>query len=259
MEAKIVVYFYYLKSLKPILLNPFSKNKEIGDLDSEEDITILSSNTLTQEDNDYISQESFNEIDTSVNLWIQEKRYYPRLFISTLAFFVMYFFLSLVIRDPIPVFDELFGSIAFAIFVWYFFTKRDTKSSIANKKKLEIKRHVNTAEYKEINLLKKIEEYIYDIKSTDNLDIADALCLVEGELKKIDFIEEENLYLDNFITMLKKKMLFNDKFKYLYNKVVKVRDSGIKNEAVSSKLIEFGKEDKFSLLILTLLIVLENK
>ena len=53
-----MVYFYYLKSLKPILLNPFFRNKEIGDLDSEEDITILSSNTLTQEDNDYISQEA---------------------------------------------------------------------------------------------------------------------------------------------------------------------------------------------------------
>ena len=100
-----MVYFYYLKSLKPILLNPFSKNKEIGDIDSEEDITILSSTTLTQEDNEFISKESFIEIDNSVNLWIQEKRYYPRLFISTLAFFVMYFFLSLVIRDPIPVFD----------------------------------------------------------------------------------------------------------------------------------------------------------
>jgi len=108
-------------------------------------------------------------------------------------------------------------------------------------------------------LLKKIEEYIYDIKSKDNLDIADALCLVEGELLNIDFIEEENLYLDNFITMLKKKMFLNDKFKYLYNKVVKVREAGIKDEAVSSKLIEFGKEDKFYLLILTLLIVLENK
>ena len=254
------MYIYYFKSLKPILLNPFDKNKDIGNLDSEEEITIVSANTLTKDDSEFVTQATFNEIDNSVNLWIQEKRYYLRLFASTLAFFIMYFFLSLVIRDPIPLVDEMGGSVLFAILAWRFFAKRDKKSAIANKKKLEIKRHVNQASYKEMKFLQQVEEYVYNLNSFDNLDIADALTNVEGSVEPIKFDEEEKEFSTEFVYLLKKKLLSNSKFRNYYNKVVKVRESNIKDEALSSRLIEFGRENKFYLLLLNLLIAIdENK
>lgn len=254
-----MVYLYYLKSLKPILLNPYYKSKEIGNLDSEEPVTIFSANTLSKDDLDYIERECFYEIDNSVNLWIQEKRYYPRLFISAIAFFIMYFFLSLVIRDPIPVVDEILGSIAFAVFSWWFFSKNDSKSAIAKKKKLEIKRQVSNAKYEELSLLNKIEEYIFDLKTRDILDIADALTLVEGELDLIKINSNESILADNIFFLLKNKVLLNaDKTALLYKKVQKVNESGIKNEALSSKLIDLGKEDKNSLLTIVLLHILDK-
>jgi len=254
-----VVYFYYFKSLKSVLLNPFDKNKEIGNMDSEQNITILSANTLSKEDYDIISEKAFTEIDNSVNLWIQEKRYYPRLFISALAFFIMYFFLSFAIRDPIPLLDEMIGSVVFTIITWIFFTKRDSKSSIANKKKLEIKRNVNDLKSKEIGLLQKIEAYLYELKDKDNLDIADALTLVEGSIDELVLDQDDEIYLADFLTLLKKKLFSMAKLKSLYTKVIKVRETKEKDEALSSRLIEFGRDDKFSLLLITLLIVLEKK
>lgn len=257
--GQTVVYFYYFKSLKSVLLNPFDKNKEIGNMDSEQNITILSANTLSKEDYDIISEKAFTEIDNSVNLWIQEKRYYPRLFISALAFFIMYFFLSFAIRDPIPLLDEMIGSVVFTIITWIFFTKRDSKSSIANKKKLEIKRNVNDLKSKEIGLLQKIEAYLYELKDKDNLDIADALTLVEGSIDELVLDQDDEIYLADFLTLLKKKLFSMAKLKSLYTKVIKVRETKEKDEALSSRLIEFGRDDKFSLLLITLLIVLEKK
>lgn len=256
-----MVYLYYLKSLKPILLNPYLKNKEIGELDSEEPITVYSANTLTKEDIEYIENQCFLEIDTSVNLWIQEKRYYRRLIASAFAFFIMYFFLSLVIRDPIPLVDEMVGSLAFAIFAWWYFSKQDVKSAIAKKKKLEIKRQVNKATYNELDILNNIEAYIHELQSCDNLDIADALTLVEGELDKIIINEEDSLIADNIYSILKNKMFsIYPSSKALFNKVIKVQESNEKDEALSSKLIEFGKNDKFGLILIALLIALmKNK
>lgn len=257
--GKILVYIYYIKSLKTILLNPFDKNKDIGNLDSEEEITVLSANTLTKEDTEYIEKESFSQIDNSVNLWIQEKRYYLRLFAATFAFFIMYFFLSLVIRDPIPLLDEMLGSAIFAILAWNFFAKRDKKSAIANKNKLEIKRHVSTSNNIEIDLIKKLENYLYEINSLDNLDIADALTLVEGSLEDIDLTENDKIYFDELLKLLKIELFKKTTFKSLYSKVIKVRENGEKDEALSSRLIEFGKSNKFDLLLLALLVKLENK
>ncbi len=253
-----MVYLYYIKSLKSILLNPFYKNKNIGDLNSEEPITILSANTITKDDNEYITQVCFEEIDQSVNLWIQEKRYYLRLLASTFAFFIMYFFLSLVIRDPIPLLDEFVGSGAFAIFVWNFFSKRDKKSAIARKKKLEIKRQVNSANNKELDVLKKIEDYIFNLNSRDNLDIADAITLVEGDIENFQVEEAEKQYLNDILRLLKLKLFENNKIENYYKKLLKVNEANIKDEALSSRLIEFGKTNKFDLLLLYLIIAIEK-
>ncbi|MGD1817106.1 MAG: hypothetical protein ACPKNR_08745 [Pleomorphochaeta sp.] len=253
-----MVYLYYIKSLKSILLNPFYKNKNIGDLNSEEPITILSANTITKDDNEYITQVCFEEIDQSVNLWIQEKRYYLRLLASTFAFFIMYFFLSLVIRDPIPLLDEFVGSGAFAIFVWNFFSKRDKKSAIARKKKLEIKRQVNSANNNELVVLRKIEDYIFNLSSRDNLDIADAITLVEGEIVSFQVEEDEKQYLDDILRLLKLKLFENNKIETYYKKLLKVNETNIKDEALSSRLIEFGKPNKFDLLLLYLIIAIEK-
>ena len=253
-----MVYLYYIKSLKSILLNPFYKNKNIGDLNSEEPITILSANTITKDDNEYITQVCFEEIDQSVNLWIQEKRYYLRLLASTFAFFIMYFFLSLVIRDPIPLLDEFVGSGAFAIFVWNFFSKRDKKSAIARKKKLEIKRQVNSANNNELVVLRKIEDYIFNLSSRDNLDIADAITLVEGEIVSFQVEEDEKQYLDDILRLLKLKLFENNKIETYYKKLIKVNETNIKDEALSSRLIEFGKTNKFDLLLLYLIIAIEK-
>ncbi len=254
-----MVYLYFFKSLKPILLNPFYKNKEIGDLNSEREITVFSGNTLTTEDNEYINRAAFQEIDASVNLWIQEKRYFIRLFASTGAFFIMYFFLSLVIRDPIPLLDEAVGSIIFAIITWRFFAKRDTKAAVAHKKKLEIKRGVNEAKFKDLNLIQIIETYLYELNSLDTLDIADALTLVEGKVKPIEIGEDDKLHLEQVIELLRKKLVSTPKLKRFYKKITKVREKNKSDEVLSSKLIEYGKVDKFSLTLLTLLVALEKK
>lgn len=254
-----MVYLYYLKSLNPLLLNPYYKNKEIGDIESEEPVTIYSANTLTQDDVEFLEKRSFLDIDKSVNLWIQEKRYYPRLFASAFAFFIMYFFLSLVIRDPIPIADEMLGSAAFAIFTWVYFARRDVKSSIVNKKKIEIKRKINEATYTDLPVLNVLENYLYELQSRDNLDIADSLTLVEGELDPILINSDENVLVDSILKLLKEKVfsIYNDS-KSLYLKILKVQESSEKDEGLSTKLIEFGIKDKSGLMYLALIIQLEK-
>ena len=104
-----------------------------------------------------------------------------------------------------------------------------------------------------------MESYLYDIQSRDNLDIADSLTLVEGELEPIVINSVDNVLTDNILKLLKDKVfsIYPDS-KTLYQKVIKVQDSSEKDEGLSTKLIEFGIKDKSALMYLTLIIQLEK-
>lgn len=72
-------------------------------------------------------------VEESVNNWITESRFIPR-FLSSAAFFLfVYFFLSFVIRDPLPMIDEIAGGIGAAVLLYLFLGTKYKKTGTASK------------------------------------------------------------------------------------------------------------------------------
>ncbi len=74
------------------ILTPFYKDKNIGNKDGEESVVFFSSGSINSTEIDESRLYAYSEIDQSVELWIQEKRYFPRLVISAIVFFNSLFF-----------------------------------------------------------------------------------------------------------------------------------------------------------------------
>lgn len=62
--------------------------------------------------------------------FVQEKRYIPRLFISASIFLAIYLFLTLVIRDPLPMLDEIIIAMACSIASWVLMLRRGQGSAL---------------------------------------------------------------------------------------------------------------------------------
>ncbi|NLZ77715.1 MAG: hypothetical protein GX911_07090 [Spirochaetales bacterium] len=124
----------------------------------------------------------FSQIDFAVDRWIQDKRYVPRLLFSALAFMLSYLFFSLVVRDPLPMIDELLISGALAIFVWVSLARRDTRSILAqeNRQRLKMVGGKRTEQIRED--LFSIDEHLDATAKTDAKELARQI--VEGTLPK---------------------------------------------------------------------------
>src|SRR5690554_7341348 len=100
---------------------------------------MYASGMLNSQQKDQATYSLFSQIDFAVDRWIQDKRYVPRLLISALVFMLSYLFFSLVVRDPIPMIDELLISSALTIFLWVTLSRRDTRSVLAQQNRQRLK------------------------------------------------------------------------------------------------------------------------
>ena len=80
----------------------------------------------------------YRQVEQSVKDWTAERKFIPRFLISTSAFLVVYFLTSFVIRDPIPMVDELLLGLAAAVVVYLVLMKRDSDSKKATEMKVSL-------------------------------------------------------------------------------------------------------------------------
>jgi hypothetical protein len=176
--------FYLLKRTygRTLYLHPFLQKKEVAKWDSNEAVTAAVSSEITQSEKDDYLYELYKQIDHGVDSWIQELKYIPRLLNSAAAFLVIYFFLSFVIRDPIPVLDELLAATAGAAAFYLWTASKNRKSEIAMKKRMELKTQAEKANFIVNDALHELENTLLEYDEMPAITLADKVCGEEGGL-----------------------------------------------------------------------------
>lgn len=172
--------YTFVRYNKPVLtLTPFLQ--EGHDLLGEQ-VVMYASGMLNAQQKDQATFSLFSQIDFAVDRWIQDKRYVPRLLFSALAFMLSYLFFSLVVRDPLPMIDELLISSGLAIFVWVSLSRRDTRSILAQENRQRLKMIGGKRSEQIQENLFSIEEYLDTCAKTDVRELAGQL--VEGTIPR---------------------------------------------------------------------------
>jgi len=105
--------------------------------------------------------ELYRRIEAGVKNWLSDARFVPKFLISSLIFVVVYFFMSFVARDPLPVIDEIAIGLGAAVAAFILQGRRDMKSKVATKKRLDLRVMVDRITFRESDFVKQVEQALH--------------------------------------------------------------------------------------------------
>ena len=160
---KINIY-YFNNGDKQIILNEINEEEENS-------LNIYGANNLTIAERQNLEACVKRDISKKVYSFFYDRTYLKRVVFSGLLFLLAYLFLSIVIRDPIPLVDELVISSVLVILLNTNLTKK-IKARVKNERVVllteDLLPEVNETILEEI---REAEDYLYEVKQLSKYDV----------------------------------------------------------------------------------------
>ena len=178
MKNQHELYVFHIEhpSGEPLILHPFRTDEDIiNKLDSVpvkgfygkeprvESITLL--RTVL-----------YKKIEIAVQNWLKEKRFLKKFLISSAIFLAAYLLFSLVMRDPLPMIDEMVLGLAAALGFYWFQTRRERNSEPALKKRVLLRGRIDAIHFEHNGRVEEIEAFIQEHGKIPRDEIGAYLC-----------------------------------------------------------------------------------
>jgi len=189
----------------------------------EEEIRICYGSQLNEDDNAYLKTEMKTTIGIGVNRWINDSRFIVHLLMAAAVFLVSYYFLSYVIRDPLPMIDEIILSLILAALAWYRLKNQDYQSEKVIHRKIELEQFLGNINMQKMDYLNQVELYL---EKLSDMDYGESKKLIDSGAVPVFFTSEKKhlLKLVKSIDRYKRKSRFS------------------KNKGMPSELNELSKQ-----------------
>jgi hypothetical protein len=163
---KINIFHIYRKDGTSLFLHPMGKARfflellESADGGRPMEIKGLYGKEPRVESLTLFRNELYRLIELNVKMWAGEQRFLFRFLISTGFFLVVYFLLSMLIRDPIPMVDEVLLASGAAVALFFILGRKARGSDVATTKRIQLREIVDQIRFVEDPFLKKVETYL---------------------------------------------------------------------------------------------------
>ena len=246
----------------PLYLSPFVDPRLSGSWSEDEAITWHASTGLHTHEKDDAMITLYQQIDRGVDRWIQDARYIPRLMISAAVFLVTYFFLSLAVRDPIPVIDELLIASALAVVTAVSLSKRDKQGDVAMKRRLVLKQQASRCDFAIEEGLSIYEDFLDTCAHIDTIDLAERLTLSgSAPLPELNVPEEQRGMWQSKIheQLIRHVQLTNKQLYKRFQMILQERTNETGDETHAARLVKLSMQGQLDLPLLALLVVTEKQ
>ena len=165
-SSAFTIFHIYRKDGIPLFLHPFQNPSFFSELNTRlenGELPVINGRFGREprvESLTLFRNELYRLIEQSVNLWMAEKRFIPRFLFSAAVFLIAYFFASVVIRDPIPMVDELVIGLGAAVAAYLLVGKQLKNSDMATKKRIQLREVVDRIVFTESPFLKVLENLL---------------------------------------------------------------------------------------------------
>ena len=205
-KEKIFIFHIFRNDGQSLFLHPFSNPDKLVSMLENAEVIAKYGREPRVEALTLFRNELYREIETGVKRWLTDIRFIPKFLISSAVFIVTYFFLSFVIRDPIPMIDEIAISMVVSVVLYYLLGRKDISSEKATKKRLVLRSAVDKITFLQSEFVKQVEKILHQNESSSiNEVIRQILEPIEQELS-VPQKEEA----DHFIQLLESKFNFKN-------------------------------------------------
>ena len=202
-KKKMTIFHIHRKDGSSLFLHPFLETNMLLKIDTNYDIVGLYGNEPRVESLTMFRNDLYRLIENAVKSWISDIKFIPRFIISALAFLLIYLLTSFVIRDPLPLIDELALSLGGSIALYIILTKKDQNSEKASKKRLALRMAMDKIVFEEDEFIKEVEEILHYNESVDKIALINSM-VSSDEMSFVnsnpDDIRQLVTYLDKYFS-----------------------------------------------------------
>ena len=160
-KDRVYIFHIFRKDGTSLFLNSFGGPGKIVNVLEKSDVEGRYGMEPRVEALTMFRNELYRQIEVGVKNWLSDVRFIPKFLISALAFVVVYFFMSFVVRDPLPVIDEVAIGLAAAVGAFFLQGRRDINSEAATKKRLDLRVIVDRITFRESDFVKQVEAALH--------------------------------------------------------------------------------------------------
>lgn len=147
----------------------------------------------------------YRRIEEDVKDWIAEKRFIPRFLSGAGAFLGIYLLFSLVIRDPIPMVDELLLATGGSLITYFLLGRRDLRSEEASQRRIALRNKVDGAIFTQNPFVREIEESLQQYDQTSREELVERLNSANSERFWSEHGDEASRFLEILESYMRNK------------------------------------------------------
>lgn len=172
---KITIFHLYRKNGASVFLHPFNNVQTLLNLDPNADITAKYGHEPPIESITLFRNDLYRLVEAAVKRWIYDVKFISRFLFSAAVFLPVYFFFTLIVKDPLPMLDEIVIGIGASVLMYYYLGKRMLKSVPARDKRIELRSQIDRIVFVHDFNVKRIEDALHDFESQDDIEILASL------------------------------------------------------------------------------------
>ena len=174
-KSKIVIYHLYRNDNSSLFLHPFEEDDKLVDTLAEAEVLGKYGREPRVEAMTMFRNELYRIVEEKVNSWISEVRFLPKFLISAGIFLTAYFIFAFVIRDPLPIIDELAIGLAISIGAFFLLGRRDRRSDMSLKKRVSLRSAVDKIHFQADPFVREVEDALQQSEAKSRDDIVESM------------------------------------------------------------------------------------
>lgn len=202
-KNKVTIFHLFRKDGTALFLHPFTSVEKMLEILEDHHIHARYGSEPRVESLTVFRNDLHNMIEKGVRTWLAEKRFIPRFIISSLVFLAVYLLSSLLIRDIIPVVDEIILGLGGGIATFFLLRRKDMKSTLAQQKRTELRDKVDHILFEEDEFVKQVEGMLHHFELESSEGILKSVLLSEEAMNIPDPQEARELmaYMESRLNM----------------------------------------------------------
>lgn len=169
-DSQVVIYHISRSDGTPLFLHPITRTDDVLKRLPKAELVGRYGREPRVESLTLLRNELYRLIETAVKEWIGEARFIPRFVLAAVVFLVSYLFMSLVIRDPLPLVDELLIAGGAAVATYIVIGRRNLQSDPALRRRIQLRERVDGVYFSESEFVMQVEKLLNELEQMDPAD-----------------------------------------------------------------------------------------